>query len=420
MEGLIKLVNILYEVESHESMNRFLTFAFCLILLLTPITGCLEDTTPEDETTPDSSEDSTPGNGGTSDNSNENGDNSGGGETEIDDDSDDDDAGDTTGGTATECNTGESGFAFSITEFDTTNHPDFTNIGGLEIECSSNILYGFAWDSVEEVEYFISVEPSNGLVSSLTPIAGIEFVTQHTTFGNNEYFAIMTMDGVRYLVQISISSTYSVSMTEFDYSNHPELENAGGIEYDHVNDILYAYAFEDTNEDEEQNSEPGQPMQPSEPPLAFVVTIDPSTGLVTKHTEIEEIDGIASGASAYDGEIYYLNVRNSGGGYSMAKIDVSDFSISMSSVLSSTNEDLTSPNGFEVNFETGIIYGYAWDSVNEEEVFISYNIDTEAITQIGVITGITLVTSISTQEGVDFYAIMADSSKQYFLVHIQY
>ena len=104
----------------------------------------------------------------------------------------------------------------------------------------------------------------------------------------------------------------------------------------------------------------------------------------------------------------------------MAKIDVSDFSISMSSVLSSTNEDLTSPNGFEVNFETGIIYGYAWDSVNEEEVFISYNIDTEAITQIGVITGITLVTSISTQEGVDFYAIMADSSKQYFLVHIQY
>ena len=111
MEGLIKLVNILYEVESHESMNRFLTFAFCLILLLTPITGCLEDTTPEDETTPDSSEGSTPGNGGTSDNSNENGDNSGGGETEIDDDSYDDDAGDTTGGTATECNTGENAFA---------------------------------------------------------------------------------------------------------------------------------------------------------------------------------------------------------------------------------------------------------------------------------------------------------------------
>ena len=104
----------------------------------------------------------------------------------------------------------------------------------------------------------------------------------------------------------------------------------------------------------------------------------------------------------------------------MAKIDVTDFSISLSSVLSSTNEDLTSPSGFEVNFATGIIYGYAWDSVNEEEVFISYDIDSESITQVGVITGITLVTTTSTQEGVDFYAIMADSSKQNFLVHIQY
>ena len=104
----------------------------------------------------------------------------------------------------------------------------------------------------------------------------------------------------------------------------------------------------------------------------------------------------------------------------MATIDVSDFSMSMSSVLSSTNKTSTSPNGFEVNVVTGIIYGYAWDSVNEEEVFISYDIDAESITQVGVLTGITFVTSTSTQEGVDFYAIMADSSRQNFLVHIQY
>ena len=133
-----------------------------------------------------------------------------------------------------------------------------------------------------------------------------------------------------------------------------------------------------------------------------------------------DVQGIADGASAFDGAHYYLNVRKTDGGYEMATVDVSDFSMSMSSVLSSTNQDLTSPNGFEVNVVTGIIYGYAWDSVNEEEVFISYDIDAEAITQIGVITGIAFVTSTSTQEGVDFYAIMADSSRQNFLVHIQY
>ena len=116
----------------------------------------------------------------------------------------------------------------------------------------------------------------------------------------------MNGGGSIYLVQISITSTYTVTLTEFDYSNHPELENVGGIEYDQDDEILYGYAFEDTNEGGGQNSGPGQTLQPGEPPLAFVVTIDPSTGLVTKHTEIEEVDGIANGASAYDLSLIHI------------------------------------------------------------------------------------------------------------------
>jgi hypothetical protein len=144
-------------------------------------------------------------------------DNSGGGETEPDN------GDDITVGNTTECNTGETGFAFSVIQFDITNHPDLVNIGGLEIECSSNILYGFAWDNVAEVEHFISIDPSNGLVASLEEIPGIDLVTSHSTFGNDEYFAIMRGGGTVYLVQISISNTYSISLTEFDYTNHPEL-----------------------------------------------------------------------------------------------------------------------------------------------------------------------------------------------------
>ena len=116
-------------------------------------------------------------------------------------------------------------------QFDISNHPDFVNIGGLEIECSSNILYGFAWDNVAEVEHFISIDPSNGLVTSLAEIPGIELVTSHSTFANDEYFAIMRGGGTIYLVQVS-TSILIPSLTEFDYSNHPELANLGGIEYD--------------------------------------------------------------------------------------------------------------------------------------------------------------------------------------------
>ena len=468
-------------------MNRLLALVFCSLMLFAPMAGCLEEPTPEDNTSPEddtsppppvngtdentdggsssgggsggSGEDtttpgpsvnetddsaggsgsggSTGGSGGGTDSPNQNetdddsgtggadpGDSSGSGGTDPGDSSggggtDPGNGEDVTVSNTTECDTGESGFAFSIVQFDISNHPDFVNIGGLEIECSSNILYGFAWDQVAEVEHFISIDPSNGLVTSLTEITGIDMVTSHSTFGNDEYFAIMRGSGIMYLVQISTSSGYSISLTEFDYSNHPELANAGGIEYDAANDLLYAYAFDDSNSGGGQSAQPGQPAQ-TDPPQAYVVTVDPSNGMVTKHTEIVDVQAIADGASAFDGAHYYLNVKKTDGSYEMASVDVSDFSISMSSVLSSTNVDLTSPNGFEVNVVTGIIYGYAWDSVNEEEVFISYDIDAESITQIGVLTGITFVTSTSTQEGVDFYAIMADSSKQNFLVHIQY
>mgnify|MGYP004168322575 FL=1 len=104
----------------------------------------------------------------------------------------------------------------------------------------------------------------------------------------------------------------------------------------------------------------------------------------------------------------------------MAKIDVLDFSISYSSVLSSTNEDLESPNGFEINLNNGLIYGYAWDSVAEEEVFISYEISSESIVQVGVISGVQYVTTDSTNGANDFYAIMSGADRVLKLIHIQY
>ena len=206
---------------------------------------------------------------------------------------------------------GRSGFAFSIVQFDISNHPDFVNIGGLEIECSSNILYGFAWNQVTEVEHFISIDLSNGLVTSLAEITVIDMVTSHSPW---EWRAFRHHEGsgIMYLVQISTASGYSISLTEFDYSNHPELANAGGIEYDASNDLLYAYAFDDSNSGGGQSAQPGQPTQ-TDPPLAYVVTVNPSNGLVTKHTEIMDVQGIADGASAFDGAHYYLNVKKTDG-----------------------------------------------------------------------------------------------------------
>ena len=42
------------------------------------------------------------------------------------------------------------------------------------------------------------------------------------------------------------------------------------------------------------------------------------------------------------------------------------------------------------------------------------------MTTVGVISGITLTTSTSTYASGDFYAIMSDSSKTQYIVHIQF
>lgn len=453
-------------------MNKLLVLLFSLLLSTSVLAGCV--TEPEDDTTP---EDNTGGTGPTDDEATVNGTdpnsgsgNSNGGSTDTatptnstddntggssgggssggtttptndtDDPSDPSGGGSSGGGSSgggssgggssgggsssggstgtTDCGSGDGTYSSTMIAFDLSAHPDFTNIGGIEIDCPTNMLYGYAWDSVTEIEHFISIDPSNGAVTSLTELSGIEMVSNSATYSDGEYFAIMRGGTTVYLVQVSVSNPSSYSMTEFDYTNHPELGSVAGIEYNHSGDIIYAYAA-DTTTGSSGGASPGQSSNANSPDR-YLVTVEPSTGLVAKYTELIDVEGIADGASAFDGENYYLNAKMDGGGYTMLNISTDDFSYTTSTVLTSSNTDLMSPNGFEINPSTGLIYGYAWDSVEEEEVYISYDIATEAIQMIGTIDGVQYVTSDSTIGGGDFYAIMAGPDRVLKLVHIQY
>ena len=315
------------------------------------------------------------------------------------------------------CNSGDGVFSSSMIVFDITNNPDFSNIGGIEYDCDSNLLYGYAWDSVEEVEHFISINTSTGVVSSLVELTGIDYVSAHSTYSDNEYFAVMRGNNIDYLVNINIEDPSQFTLIEFDFSDHPELDNVGGIEYNYSGDIIYGYAGDDSNsQPPASNNQPPSIIMPT----PYVITINTTTGYVTKYSELENIDSVMNGGSSFDGSSYYLSVRDDEGGYSMANISVYDFSISTSTVIATSNEDLTSVSGFEINSSTGLIYGYGHDSVNEEWVFLSYDISTESILEIGVLTDVEYVTSYSTIGGADFYAIMAGSDRVNKLVHITY
>ena len=453
-------------------MNKLLILLFSLLLSTSVLAGCV--TEPEDDTTP---EDDTGGTGatdnggtvnGTDPNSGSGNSNGGGTDTATPTNSTDDNTGGSSGGGSsggtttptndtddpsdpsgggssgggssgggssgggssgggsssggstgtTDCGSGDETYSSTMIAFDLSAHPDFTNIGGIEIDCPTNMLYGYAWDSVTEIEHFISIDPSNGAVTSLTELSGIEMVSNSATYSDGEYFAIMRGGTTVYLVQVSVSNPSSYSMTEFDYTNHPELGSVAGIEYNHSGDIIYAYAA-DTTTGSSGGASPGQSSNANSPDR-YLVTVEPSTGLVAKYTELIDVEGIADGASAFDGENYYLNAKMDGGEYTMLNISTDDFSYTTSTVLTSSNTDLMSPNGFEINPSTGLIYGYAWDSVAEEEVYISYDIATEAIQVVGTIDGVQYVTSDSTIGGGDFYAIMAGPDRVPKLVHIQY
>lgn len=333
-------------------------------------------------------------------------------------DNGDTDPGDGSGTGTTECGTGDGTYSSTMIAFDISANPDFTNIGGIEIDCSTNLLYGYAWDSVTNVEHFISIDPSNGLVTSLIELAGIETVASVTTYSDGEYFANMRGNNNDYLVHVTVSDPSQYTMTQFDFSAHPELDNVGGMEYNHEDEIIYAYASDNTNSGSQGQGQ-GQQNTITYPDI-YVVSINPIDAVVTKHTQIEDIEGVGSGTSAYDGAHYYLDVRNSGGGYSMVKINTLDYSMTTSTVLQSTNEDLSNAGGFEINLVDGLIYGYAYDSQAGVEVFVSYDVASQSVVQIGIIDGVQYVTSSSTNGGNDFYAIMSGSDRVNKLVHITY
>ena len=79
------------------------------------------------------------------------------------------------------------GYSVSTIAYDTTNHPELSSITNLEYDTGTGLLYGTAHDDVDSESVFVSIDPSNGLVSSI----GIMPHTEGgmSTFGGSDYFS---------------------------------------------------------------------------------------------------------------------------------------------------------------------------------------------------------------------------------------
>ena len=90
--------------------------------------------------------------------------------------------------------------------------------------------------------------------------------------------------------------------------------------------------------------------------------------------------------------------------------------LNASAVSSST--DAIPSSGLEYSAATGLLYAAEWDAGVDGAVFLSIDLVSGWVSQLGVIPGVAYVLENSAMSGTDYYAIMADASKVKKLVHV--
>jgi hypothetical protein len=146
----------------------------------------------------------------------------------------------------------------------------------------------------------------------------------------------------------------------------------------------------------------------------FLVSIDPSTGAVTKIDSISNVDYIQSGFSALDAQsgVFYFIGQDASFNGSLYSIDLSN-----GSVIANPNFPPAAINGnvneLQINPITGELFALHWDSNLSTEFLVSIDPNTGAVTKIDSISNVDYIQSgfsaLDAQSGV-FYFIGQDAS----------
>lgn len=103
-------------------------------------------------------------------------------------------------------------------------------------------LFGLHWDSSEETEYFVSIDPTTGEHEIISAIPDIQVITEGGIFDqlNNRYSFIGTDDGPLefHLVTIDVTTGEIISNPNFPILED-DLDNVIELQYDNSTGILY-------------------------------------------------------------------------------------------------------------------------------------------------------------------------------------
>jgi microbial collagenase len=129
------------------------------------------------------------------------------------------------------------GYSVSTIAYDTTNHPELSSITNLEYDTGTGLLYGTAHDDVDSESVFVSIDPSNGLVSSIGTMPSGEDVAYDgsSTFGGSDYFDSMQDEstGEFSLVHVSLAGDSVMTASDpassrFSFEDYPSGPQGSG------------------------------------------------------------------------------------------------------------------------------------------------------------------------------------------------
>ena len=302
------------------------------------------------------------------------------------------------------CSNVSLGLSVNTIALDNSSAPDLQNIGGIEFDCMTNMIYGYAWNDTTQEEVFVSIDQSNGLVSYLGTILNIQAVNPgETTMIGTDYFAFMLDSQMnRNLVHVSLANGFSVSSTPLDYTNEPNLQNTGGIEYDSNAQMIYGFAWNDTDQEE------------------VFISVDPATGLITYLATIPNMQYVNTGESTLVGSDYFTYMMDGLMNHYLIHISLSNnYAINAIPFDFSNEPDLQNLGGIEYEASAQLIYGYAWNDTAQEEVFVSIDPVTGIVTYIATIPDMKYVNAgESSYQGHNYFTLMWDSGWGQYLVYI--
>ncbi len=157
------------------------------------------------------------------------------------------------------------------------------------LNAQTTTVYALEYDSAANLNYFISVDPSDGTVNQIDTIQETQYYDIHN--------AVLNSDSGYYIVTGNDRKIYTIDIITGAIINNPTLSaEIHELQYDHINNKYYALETEVSTNSSSSTGMGGAPIG-NTTIMTYFVSVDNITGVVTRIDSINGVEAIQLGSS---------------------------------------------------------------------------------------------------------------------------